>query len=388
VSILLLTQSVFWVGRVILIIAEIVLCCVMYEDRWGKCVSIYLSKEAVRLISAAITALIYRYVSGGAVGFFGPFGNENIACFLLYLIMYSVLAAMTLQFIRGERGAQVPWIIGTQAVLLVGETAAITAVVQTSEAGINIKHTPYAVIAAFFMVIANVSIGILIPYLLNKISMANDMVYGQELSNMEYKYYEMSVEKEKKMQMIRHEISNQIQTAYAMFQSGENQRGLEFINDLKSRYAMGEPIVYCSNPLLNIILSNKKHEAEEKQIEFQIRIKQDLEKITVSDFDLSTVICNLLDNAIRGCECSGQNSPKLTIEILEKNQYLVIRVLNSCKVSMKIDNTDRIKTTKNNSQAHGLGMPIIAEITRRYRGDFIVSAKNGLFTATVVMSLK
>lgn len=388
VSILLVTQSVFWLGRVLMIVTETLLCCLMYEERRIKCVLFYLLKEGTRLLSVGLTIWLYRYVSSEGVGFFGAFGEENIACFLLYLIVYSVLAAMVLHFRRDEMGVHVPWIVGTQAVLLAGETAAITAVVKASETGIDMKHTPFAVLAAFFMVIANISIGILIPYLLKKISMANNMVLGRELSNMEYKYYEKSVENEKKMQMIRHEIANQIQTAYAMFQSGENQRGLEFINDLKLQYEMVDPIVYCSNPLLNIILTNKKSEAENKEIEFQTRIKQDLENIGIPDFDLSTVICNLLDNAIRGCECSGQSNPKLTIEILEKNQYLVIRVLNSCKVSMNIENTERIKTTKNNSQAHGLGMPIIAGITRKYRGDFIVSAKNGLFTATVVMSLK
>ena len=35
-----------------------------------------------------------------------------------------------------------------------------------------------------------------------------------------------------------------------------------------------------------------------------------------------------------------------------------------------------------------LGMPIISGIAKKYRGDFIVSAQNGIFTATVVMSIK
>ena len=55
---------------------------------------------------------------------------------------------------------------------------------------------------------------------------------------------------------------------------------------------------------------------------------------------------------------------------------------------MTIENTDRIETTKSNSQTHGFGMPIIAGIVKRYKGDFVVSAQNGLFTATAIMSIK
>ncbi len=387
-SILVLGQFSFALGRITMVVSELLMCCMLHKDRKHKCIGIYMLKEGVRLFSAALTYVIYRHITKGTMGFFGAFNNTNVTCFLLYLIIYSVQTSMVLQLMKGEKGVEVPWVMGSQVVLVVGESAAIAAVITASEVGVNLMHTPFAMVAVLFMVTANVSIGILISYLLQKISLANNMIYGQELSNMEYKYYEMSVENEKKIQLIRHDISNQIQTVYAMFQNGEHQHGLELINELKSQYEQVETIVYCNNPLVNIILSNKKREAEGKQIEFRICIRQDLQNINISDFDLSTVICNLLDNAIQGCECSGQSNPKLIIELLEKKQYLVIRVLNSCKVSMNIENTDQIKTTKSHSQAHGLGMPIIAGIARKYRGDFIVSAQNGLFTATVVMSLK
>ena len=55
---------------------------------------------------------------------------------------------------------------------------------------------------------------------------------------------------------------------------------------------------------------------------------------------------------------------------------------------MIVESTDRIETTKSNSQTHGFGMPIVSSVTKRYKGDFIVSAQNGIFTATAVLSIK
>ena len=55
---------------------------------------------------------------------------------------------------------------------------------------------------------------------------------------------------------------------------------------------------------------------------------------------------------------------------------------------MNIDNTDRIDTTKTDGSIHGIGMPMVSRIVKKYKGDFVVAAQNGIFTATVVMSMK
>lgn len=274
------------------------------------------------------------------------------------------------------------WCIGTQILTIIGTIFVGIAIIE------NTFKQPFLVFAVVFLSLSVLLMCILVPYLLQRISMSINIDYGKEFSNMEYKYYEISLENDKKIRAIRHDISNQIQTIYSLLKNGDNQKGLELIDELKSRYDYVNQIVYCNNPVVNIILSNKRTEAEKHGIETHIKVMTELENIPFSDYDLSTIICNLLDNAVRGCVCSNQSHPRMIVEILHKNNYLVIRVLNSCKVSMHIESTDRIATTKSGSQYHGIGMPIIAGIAKKYCGDFVVSAQNGIFTATVVLSMK
>lgn len=274
------------------------------------------------------------------------------------------------------------WCIGTQMLIIMG-----TIFAGSVTRGKSLKQV-LLISSVVCLSLSIVLMSILIPYLLQRISMSINIDYGKEFSNMEYKYYEISLENDKKIRAIRHDISNQIQTIYSLLKNGDNQKGLELIDELKSRYDYVNQIVYCNNPVVNIILSNKRTEAEKHGIETHIKVMTELENIPFSDYDLSTIICNLLDNAVRGCICSNQSHPRMIVEILHKNNYLVIRVLNSCKVSMRIDSTDRIATTKSGSQYHGIGMPIIAGIAKKYFGDFVVSAQNGIFTATVVLSMK
>jgi len=327
-------------------------------------------------------------ISENKLSFIDSVSSLNYTFRLLYLILFSFLISVIFQFIRKVRGIELSWILGTQVVIGLGECAAVLAVASFHSGEIEAKDSIVILIATGCMVIANLSIVILAPYFIKQVSMAKNIDYGNELSGMEYKYYEISVENDKKIREMRHDISNQIQTIYSLIENGEKEQSLTLINELKNRYSKVERLVYCENPVVNVILSNKKVEAEKQGIETHITIKESLKDLPIADFDLSTVICNLIDNAIRGCLCSEQSHPRLIIEMLYKNNYLVIRVLNSCKVGMIVESTDRIETTKSNSQTHGFGMPIVSSVTKRYKGDFIVSAQNGIFTATAVLSIK
>lgn len=378
--------SLLRIGMVALL--EFVYTSLMFEDKPKKKIGVFLFKEVLLLSASVISYTLYSLLIDEHAQILSGCKSDNCTYCLLYLLLFSILISIVFQFTKERKGVELPWVIGTQLVIGFGEATAVLAVATTSKGVINSRESWFIVVATVCMIAANISIGMLAPYLLKRVTLSTNMDYGKELSNMEYKYYEMSVENERKLQAIQHDISNHIQTVYSLFSNGENQRGFELIQELKARYALVDQMVYCNNPVINIILSNKKSEAEEKNIETHIKVKEDLDNMPITDFDLSTVICNLLDNAIRGCICSDQSHPRMVVEVLQKNRYLVVRVLNSCKVAMNLESTDRIESTKTNSQAHGLGMPIIAGIAKKYRGDFIVSAQNGIFTATVVMSMK
>ncbi len=379
----------FSVLRILFIaVLEMFFTLVFYKDSTKRKITYFAFKEIILAGSSVISFATYRLATGIDTDFLSSCAEKNCTYTLLYLLMFSIVTSVVFQFVKKAKAVETPWIVGTQVVICLGELSAVIAVALASEGAIDASKSPAIVLAMVCMVAANISVGVLAPYLLEQVKHSNSMDFGHELSNMEYKYYEMSVENDKKLASVKHDISNHIQIMYSLLENGENQKGLELIQELKSRYFNVERIVYCDNPVVNIILSNKKKDAELKNIEMFIKVKENLSNLSITDFDLSTIICNLIDNAIRGCVMSEQSHPRLIVEIMQKNQYLVVRVLNSCKVDMNVEATDKIESTKSKSQTHGIGMSIISGIAKKYRGDFVVSAQNGLFTATAVMSLK
>ncbi len=383
VSLFVVPFSIFYF--VLINILELIFVLFAYTDKKGVKLKLFALRVVVQLVSISLSYLVYSTLIDKSIEFINIWNNGCGYC-LLYLLMYSIIISIAFQIIRKEKAPEFLWSVTTQAIAGIGEISFMLIVIPEKRTQISV----ICMIAVLSMIATNISIGTVVPIFFNSFSLSHTINLGHELSSLEYKYYETSVENERKIREIKHDISNHIQIIYSLFENGENKKGMEYINELKSRYANVEQIVFCSNPVVNIILCNKKIEAESKNIDTRITVKDDLKELSVSDFDLSTVICNLLDNAIRGCECSEQTSTKLVVEILKKNSYLVLRVLNSCRRDMSIDGEEIIETTKSvtGTQTHGFGMPIIAGIARKYKGDFVVSAQGGLFTATVVMSLK
>ena len=383
-----LTPS-FSLSRIVLItLLEGAVILFSFEDKLPAKLGRFLLVEAASGISALIAYLLSALFANQRAPFMEICSGENATYILLYLTVLSIMASMLFQYAKKVKRVELPWVSGTQLVLGAGECIAVLTYSALHKGMIQRGGSFWFFIAVGCFVAANLSVGILASFLIRRFTFHQSIDFGKELSNMEYKYYEMSLENDKKIQSLRHEIANQIQTVYSLLLNGESEKSLELMNELRDQYEQMDQLIYCENPVLNIILANKKAEAEKAGIEIQIKVKDYPKQLPVSDFDLSTVVCNLVDNAIRGCLCSNQSHPRLIIEIIRKNSYLVIRVLNTCAVNMVIENTDRIETTKSNSQTHGFGMPIIAGIVKRYKGDFLVSAQNGLFTATAIMSVK
>ena len=210
----------------------------------------------------------------------------------------------------------------------------------------------------------------------------------QRVSEMEYEYYRIAMENERKTRRMYHDISNYIQTIQALVENGEHAKGIQLMDELNKTFANIRQVVYCDNPVVNIILRTKVEEADKHGIETRITVKDSLKDMQIADIDITKVICNLLDNAIRGCIVSGSSHTKLVIEIYRRNRYLVIRVLNSCDMKLHIESAEKLQSTKNGDRTGGFGMTIVSLTVKKYKGDFEVNAANGLFTATAIMLLE
>lgn len=137
------------------------------------------------------------------------------------------------------------------------------------------------------------------------------------------------------------------------------------------------------NKMLDLILSKYITLCESKNIKIEIDSKT-ANLSYIDDVDLSTLMNNLLDNAVEAAEQAKNGY--IQIYIFSKNDLydgLIIR--NSC-VNSPETNSGELKTTKRNKKLHGIGVRSIKKIIKKYNAlyDWKFDKSKNIFETDIV----
>lgn len=140
-----------------------------------------------------------------------------------------------------------------------------------------------------------------------------------------------------------------------------------------------EDAQYTENRLFNAILADKKKKAKKLDIMIQFEGVLHCES-SVSDYDLTIVVSNLLDNAI---EYVSQNDFKeIAFGVFQDQNSTVIRVANPIRSGEEV----RIgKSSKGHPELHGYGLMNVKRVAEKYNGMLELNIEDKTFTAKVLM---
>ncbi len=380
--------SIFSIGVKIILLAavKLILYLTLFEEEMQAKLRLYGIFELMMFVCQAVCFGVYSAVMKEIPNLTKDITITEVGFLILFQIVLSAAAALQIQLDTEKDRKVSGYIFLIQLFFCFSESTLLLYIFSFREFRTEKSMLICGVILVLTATI-NILTNIVLPDFIERNSDYQSSDFNQKITEMEYEYYTIACENNRKTREMKHDIANHIQTLYFLLRSGEQEKGLEYIKDLSAEYNTIQKEDYCDSSIVNIILMTKRYEAQQKGIDVSFNVVSRLDSIGISDMDLSTVICNLLDNAIRGCVMSGSTYPKLSAELLEKNGYLVIRVVNSCDSRLVFDGETKIKSTKEGTQSGGFGMSIIMRTVKKYKGDFIASAQNGLFTATAIMSV-
>ena len=112
-----------------------------------------------------------------------------------------------------------------------------------------------------------------------------------------------------------------------------------------------------------------------------------MKEIKIDAVDLSSLLSNLLDNAIESA--AQTSSPFVKLAILKYNAYYTICVDNSYGGKKCLDESasGMLISTKFDSALHGYGTQIISDIAQKYDGNYSWEALENKFTSTVLLKI-
>lgn len=173
---------------------------------------------------------------------------------------------------------------------------------------------------------------------------------------------------------LRHDFYNHIKIIDSL---NDPESLKEYVGSVTEKFRKMDQTSYCNNLTLDALLSLKCLEAKQKGININIEVGN-IDDMEITDFDLCSVISNLLDNGIEAAEKTPKKS--INLEVNKKTDRLIIVMKNSSQEVSSCMNTT--KTDKNN---HGLGISAIKSIAEKYDGDAVFKYNENEFISIVTM---
>ncbi|MDE7362393.1 MAG: ATP-binding protein [Oscillospiraceae bacterium] len=188
----------------------------------------------------------------------------------------------------------------------------------------------------------------------------------------------------RELQKLRHDVKNNIVTITALIDSGNSAEAKRLLNELGDRLTSGLGSEKATGVAsIDTTLAAKKKLCEERGVALEMRVEP-LPETKIPPLDLSSVLSNILDNALEAAaDCP---EPVITLRVFKYKMYLAIVCENPVSGKLRIVG-NRLITTKENIGQHGYGTEIITEICGRNNGSFRYEHTEKTFKASAFLEI-
>lgn len=186
------------------------------------------------------------------------------------------------------------------------------------------------------------------------------------------------------LKILKHDMKNEWIVIYKALKEGHYDYAEEIAGKmLNFKIESFEDYITVSNPAINALLNYKLNIAKQRGISVISYVQEDFDSF--DDYDIVMLISNLLDNAIEASE--KVSDTRIIIMVTTKMNYLSIVIANRIEKSV-LQKNRLLKTTKNDSLNHGLGIKSVNQICEKYDGMIDYYERENMFVADVMLKKK
>ena len=199
--------------------------------------------------------------------------------------------------------------------------------------------------------------------LLERDNKIKDLETQKKIESIDKTYFEILEKNNEDLKIFTHDIKNHLMHISSLSESEEVKN---YVNDLCGTVTSFGNKIVSKNKTLDIIINKYSVLCESKNIKLNFDTKTE-NLLFVEPTDLSTILNNLLDNAVEASEKSQEKFVNVKISLNEHNTK-VLTIINSCD-NEPVTSNGKLVTTKENSSGHGLGIKSVKRTLKNYNGD-------------------
>lgn len=200
-------------------------------------------------------------------------------------------------------------------------------------------------------------------------------------------YYEMLLSQHENQSILIHDIKKHLQSISTLNDKMEHDKIKKYIHGLMQSSDLREVSRQCDHEMLNAILARYGHQCLNRHIAFHTDIRSGIIDF-IADTDITSLFCNLLDNAIEAAGGIPDSFIEISVCKREKTPFIVITVINSSRKNPFDEQNGKLATTKLNKHKHGFGIKSIRKTVAKYQGDMQMYYNQESLTFHTVITLK
>lgn len=208
--------------------------------------------------------------------------------------------------------------------------------------------------------------------------------YQHEYDSAEY--YKMLTQQHEDQSILIHDIKKHLNSIASLNELGCQEEIAIYINRIIDS-DLRPSVRVCDNEMLNAILGRYLHLCQDKKIDFRLDIRSNSISFLNED-DLTSLFCNLLDNALESAEKQDDSFIELNVSKKEKTPFTVLTMTNTCRSDPFLLGNGSLVTHKKDKLRHGYGVKSIKRIVSKYNGDIEMYYDKGTTTFHTILTLK
>ena len=228
-------------------------------------------------------------------------------------------------------------------------------------------------------------------YLLGKSKEDNIRYLKQEKQHeLEEQQFRILLTTTESLRAIKHDMKHHLSIVKSLAERGETKQLQDYVNSYYQELEKTNILLSTGNTAIDCLVSSKLSYAKQLDISVQYSIVIP-SSFPMDDVALSSVIGNLLDNAIensiRSMETTPNFTPWINFYIKPFQDMIVLHVENNYDGLLKKDSKQNILSLKKEPN-HGIGLNRVSELVSQNNGIMTVSTERQVFSVHIILPQK
>lgn len=204
----------------------------------------------------------------------------------------------------------------------------------------------------------------------------------QQQSEMQLEVYSDLQQRYQNSMETIHDAKRHVRALESLIQSDHLAEAQQYKESLFQKLNELQPSIHCDNPLLSAILNHVFLKAEQRHIALKMDLQGEEQLSMLAGVDLTTIASNLLDNAVDAVSELPEEQRYIHFAVAFQMGEIMIHVENPTKNDLKREENAVVSTKEGHL---GLGLKNVEMVVKKYKGDFKIDVKDGIFTAAITI---